>query len=45
MAPGPWYQDEDMAEQCLTPEACGEIRPEESARMYDANGLLLSHPI
>ena len=38
MAPGPWYQDEGhVAEQCLTPEACGEIRPllEERARMYD----------
>ena len=38
MAPGPWYQDEGhVAEQCLTPEACGDIRPilEERARMYD----------
>ena len=38
MAPGPWYQEEGhLAEQCLTPEACGDIRPilEERARMYD----------
>lgn len=38
MAPGLWYQDEGhLAEQCLTPEACGEIRPilEERAGMYD----------
>ena len=28
MAPGPWYQEEGhLAEQCLTPEACGDIRP------------------
>ncbi|MFR5664842.1 MAG: DNA adenine methylase [Enterocloster bolteae] len=38
MTPGPWYQEEGhLAEQCLTPEACGEIQSilEERARMYD----------